>query len=405
MTDAAGGFGSPARTGQQHARFPCFDGLRAMAAFAVLLTHVAYITGFDFRSSIGALTARLDVGVAVFFLISGFLLYRPFVVARLEGGPPPRVAAYFWRRGLRIFPAYWLALTITIFVLHIPADIPDAKDLFLYYGLLHLYSLDTLFGPILASYTLVTEVSFYVFLPIYAFAIGFRPVPAIQHVRRDLLALAGLFVAGVGYRVAVSLADPPGRRDFQLQNILPGWIDVFAVGMALAVLSAWYAHRRSAGPPILSRPWMPAASWGLSALALLLVSTYVGAPTPSEVFSVSEELSIHYLYLAVAFFLLLPAIFGPQDRSPVRAFLRNPVVAWLGLISYGVYLWNEAIIEKYLDWTDRTPFNTYLGSMLLVVVIVTIAVAATSYYALERPVLRLKSRVPDRRRSLTSSRD
>ena len=150
---------------------------------------------------------------------------------------------------------------------------------------------------------------------------------------------------------------------------------------------------------------MPAASRGLSPLALLLVSTHVAAPTPSEVFSVSEELSIHYLYLAVAFFLLLPAIFGPQDRSPVRAFLRNPVVAWLGLISYGVYLWNEAIIEKYLDWTDRTPFNTYLGSMLLVVVIVTIAVATTSYYALERPVLRLKSRVPDRRRSLTSSRD
>ena len=79
MTDAAGGFGSPARTGQQHARFPCFDGLRAMAAFAVLLTHVAYITGFDFRSSIGALTARLDVGVAVFFLISGFLLYLSLI--------------------------------------------------------------------------------------------------------------------------------------------------------------------------------------------------------------------------------------------------------------------------------------------------------------------------------------
>ena len=405
MTDAAGGFGSPARTGQQHARFPCFDGLRAMAAFAVLMTHVAFITGFDFRSSIGALTARLDVGVAVFFLISGFLLYRPFVVARLNGEPPPRVAAYLWRRGLRIFPAYWLALTVTIFVLNIPADVPSGRDLFLYYGLLHLYSLDTLFGPILASYTLVTEVSFYVFLPIYAFAVGVstglrRPARPARPA-----ALAGLFVAGVGYRVVVALADPDGRRDFQLQNILPGWIDVFAVGMALAVLSAWFAHRQWDGPPILSRPWMPAASWAASALALLAVSAYVGAPTPNEVFGVSEELAIHYLYLAVAFFLLLPAVFGPQDRSPVRAFLRNPVVAWLGLISYGVYLWNESIIEKYLDWTDRTPFNTYVGSMLLVVVVVTIVVAATSYYVLERPVLRLKSRVPDRRRPVTAARD
>jgi peptidoglycan/LPS O-acetylase OafA/YrhL len=405
MTDAAGGLGSTARAGQTHARFPCFDGLRAVAAFAVLLTHVAFISGFSFRSSLGALTARLDVGVAVFFLISGFLLYRPFVVARLNGDPPPRPAAYFWRRGLRIFPAYWLALTITIFVLDIPPDVPSGRDLFLYYGLLHLYSLDTLFGPILASYTLVTEVSFYVFLPIYAFAIGFRPGPARQHVRRDLAALTCLFVAGAAYRLIVAFADPPGRRDFQLQNILPGWIDVFAVGMALAVVSAWFAHRQTEAPAPLSKPWMPAASWTLGGLAFVLVSVYVGGPTPNEVFTVPEELAIHYLYLAVAFFLLLPAVFGRQDRSTVRAFLRNPVVAWLGLISYGVYLWNETIIEKYLDWADKTPFNTYLGSLLLVVVVATIAVAAASFYLLERPVLRLKSRVRDRPRSLTTARE
>ena len=91
MTDAAG-LESAARTGRA-TRFPAFDGIRAVAALAVLTTHVAQANGTNTHSRIGAFTARLDVGVAVFFLISGFLLYRPFVVARLAGSPAPRAAS------------------------------------------------------------------------------------------------------------------------------------------------------------------------------------------------------------------------------------------------------------------------------------------------------------------------
>jgi peptidoglycan/LPS O-acetylase OafA/YrhL len=404
MTEAVGGLGSSARTEHEPTRFPCFDGLRAVAALAVLVTHVAFVTGFNFRSSWGMFTARLDAGVAVFFLISGFLLYRPFIAARIAGVPHPRVGAYFWRRLLRIYPAYWLALTVTIFVFKYPPEVPDAKSLFLYYGLFHLYSLGNVVGPILSSYTLVTEIAFYVFLPIYAFAVGSRPASPRQHVRRDLLALAGLFAFGVVYRVVVTLADPRADRDFQLQNILPGWIDVFAVGMVLAVLSAWITHRRAPTPFGFSKPWGPAVSWALALGAFSLVSAIAGQPGPNLVYSIGEELAIHYLYLVVGVFLLLPAIFGAQDRGLIRGFLRHPVVAWLGLISYGLYLWNEALIEKFLEWTDRTAFNTSFGTMLLGVFAITTAIAAASYYVLERPLLRLKGRVPDRRQPASAAR-
>src|SRR4030081_1529929 len=231
--------------GPERVRFPAFDGFRALAAISVLVTHVAYLSGFNTRSPLGALTARMDVGVAVFFMISGFLLYRPFVAARVSGDNGPRPLAYFWRRGLRIFPAYWVALTVTVFVLHVPKNIPPAKDMVLYYGLAHLYSLHNVIGPILSSYTLVTEVSFYVFLLLYAFVLSRVHATPRQHVRIDLLALAVLFVGSVVYRVAVTGGSFPYDRTFQLQNILPGWIDVFAVGMALAVLSAWISHRGS----------------------------------------------------------------------------------------------------------------------------------------------------------------
>jgi peptidoglycan/LPS O-acetylase OafA/YrhL len=397
MTQA--GLESAARPAQQPTRFPCFDGLRAVAAFAVLVTHVAFITGAEFRSDLGMFAARLDVGVAVFFVISGFLLYRPFVAARLAGNLPPRVAAYFWRRALRIFPAYWLALTITVFVLNVPERVPDTKRLFLFYGLFHQYSVGDFVGPILSSYTLVTELAFYVFLPVYAFVVGSRLGPRI---RTELVALATLFGFGIAYRLAVGLADPAPQRDAQLQNIFPGWIDVFAAGMALAVLSAWIEHRRLAPPGGLARPWAPAAAWTLAALAFVAVSLVIGKPVPGADYSMTDEFAIHYLYLAVGVFLLLPAIFGPQGQGLIRRLLRNRAVQWLGLVSYGLYLWNETMIEKYLDWTDSTAFNTSFLPMLIGVTVLTAAISAASYYVLERPVLSLKKRVPARRSAAVS---
>src|SRR3954453_13942377 len=93
-------------------RFPLVDGLRAVAALSVLVTHTAFLSGFNGHGLLGGITARLDVGVALFFVISGFLLYRPFVAARMGGRGGPRAGLYFRRRALRILPAYWLALTV-----------------------------------------------------------------------------------------------------------------------------------------------------------------------------------------------------------------------------------------------------------------------------------------------------
>ena len=76
------------------------DGLRALAVLAVILYH-AGVPGFH-----GGY-----VGVDVFFVISGFLLFRPFVARQLEAKPPLRVRTYLRRRVLRVIPGYWFALT------------------------------------------------------------------------------------------------------------------------------------------------------------------------------------------------------------------------------------------------------------------------------------------------------
>jgi len=114
-------------------RFPLFDSLRAIAALSVLVYHVGLLAQIDFSSGYGRLLADLNVGVTIFFLISGFLLYRPYVAARHGGSPAPRLADYARRRALRILPAYWLALT----VLAITPGLGEVfgPDWFVYYGL------------------------------------------------------------------------------------------------------------------------------------------------------------------------------------------------------------------------------------------------------------------------------
>src|SRR4051812_8429119 len=81
------------------------DGLRALAALSVLAYHSLLAT-----AGLGAASGALHFGVPVFFVLSGLLLYRPFVAARMDGAPPPRLRSYAVRRAARIVPAYWTAL-------------------------------------------------------------------------------------------------------------------------------------------------------------------------------------------------------------------------------------------------------------------------------------------------------
>ena len=92
LDSRADGNGAPSAAGPTapaapDGHFPCFDGLRALAALSIVLTHVAFASGANSPNILGVFFARMDGGVAVFFVLSGFLLYRPFVAR-----PPPRPA-------------------------------------------------------------------------------------------------------------------------------------------------------------------------------------------------------------------------------------------------------------------------------------------------------------------------
>lgn len=108
MSVEAGAGGAPP-TGNP--RFPLIDALRAIAVLLVIVQHAT----LEAKLPVNRLTEILlrgDAGVAVFFVISGFVLYRPFVSAATRRSPRIRTRPYAVRRLLRIVPAYWVALTV-----------------------------------------------------------------------------------------------------------------------------------------------------------------------------------------------------------------------------------------------------------------------------------------------------
>src|SRR5688500_10442780 len=214
-------------------RFPLMDSMRAIAALCVVVTHASGLTAFNAENPLGAVTARLNVGVTVFFLISGFLLYRPFVRAAHHGLQPPRIGRFFRRRALRIVPAYWLALT-TLAIWPGLAGV-FTGDWWAYYGFAQIYSDQYILGRIGPAWSLCIEVTFYLVLPFYAAAMArvYAARGRARAVEIELLALAALAGASVLARTIVHRADD----QVTFPSTLPGTFTWFALGMGLAVAS------------------------------------------------------------------------------------------------------------------------------------------------------------------------
>lgn len=386
--DSAGGGGGPLAP-LPRVHYPCFDGLRAIAAFSVIVVHVSAASGFNLRNRLGAFTARTDIGVAVFFLISGFLLYRPFADAAFAQRPMPDTRRYVWRRFLRIYPAYWVCLTLVLlFFPH--ARIGDGAGYVLHYTLLHIYRPQDVLGPIQQSWTLATEVSFYLFLPLYAWVLRRLGGAGRRQLHAELAGVAVLYAVAVGFRVGLLATRAPNNGTFNTWLIAR--LDLFALGMLLAVASAWSYRHRVELAAWLGRWWGPPLAWGAAAFCYWVLSTRIGITRLTTEFTGFQQTALNALWGAFAFLMLLPAVFGPQDRNAVRWFLRHRIMAWLGIVSYAIYLWHHAWLDWYVERRNLPPFHGELPTMFAVVVLLTVPTAAASWYLVEKPALRLKGR-------------
>lgn len=363
-------------------RYPALDGVRGLAAVGILLFHAVgvYARGSAPDAWVRPWVARLDVAVPVFFLLSGFLLYRPFVRARREGARAS-VGAYAWRRALRILPAYWVALTLAAIVLDLPG-VFTASGVVHYYGLTQAYDADTVGGGLSQAWTLCVEIAFYAFLPLWALALRrLAPGPSL---RAEAWGLAALVVFSVAWKawVLAAIAPPYVGATYPWLIAMPDYLDMFAIGMALAVASVLW-HERGGAPAWAGNPlwWLAAA--GLYVLAAVGVGLDHVDPRG---FTHGEFVVRHVLYAAIAATILLPIVAGAGRALSTRAFVA------LGLVSYGVYLYHLPLLGLLGRW-DLAKLEDHVHPYVLwtgVALAGTLLLAAASWKLVEAPALRLR---------------
>ena len=382
-------------------RFPLFDSLRAVAALSVVAFHACYFAGDGIfgATTFRQLAARLDVGVTIFFLISGFLLYRPFVRARLRGEPGPRVAAYAWRRALRIAPAYWVALTVVALWLGL-SEVFTASGIPRFYGFAQIYDAGTALQGIGQAWTLCVEVSFYAFLPLWALVM--RRLPATAP-RRALMfevgGLAALFLFSTVYKVwALKQVAPTDLDAAPYLMPLPNFLDQFALGMGLAVLSVWYDERERLPRPLAVLQRRPEIAWLVALVAFWAAATRIGyTGEPLQIYSRTTFLWRHELYSVVALGAILPALLATPGRGVAGRFLGSRVMAYLGLVSYAIYLYHFAVVDQLHSWLGDDLPESIAGRLVFYLPVTALGaavIASLSYYAVERPALSLKRLVP-----------
>ncbi len=372
-------------------QFPCFDGIRAIAALMVIVYHSVFFASW-FRTPGGTVFWVLDAGVWIFFVTSGFLLYRPFADAHLNGRPRGGTATYALRRVTRIYPAYWAVLAFFTFV--VPRVQIVGTDGFLVNVTLtktYVHEANPFLIGLPPAWSLVVEVSFYAFLPIYAALIGAVATRG-RALLVELAGLAGLAVVGLAAIGAIAAGV-----DAPWMTILPQHILAFALGMLLAVVStqSWSASTQATLERWGSASWM---WWSLAAVSLVAVPL-VFRVEPFEAMSTTQGIARDVLRTFVGFFVVIPAVLGVQDRGPIRRGLRTRPLVFLGSISYGMYLWHWFLLRIVLeDWLDWPLQKGNWVTLLLLTLPLIVASAATSWYVLERPILRSVRRIGRGRR-------
>lgn len=409
----------PAVAGHQ----PALDGVRAVAALSVLVFHIASNAGAIRLSGAGWLFNGGQVGVALFFVLSGLLLYRPWARAVLEGRPAPRTGRYLRKRLVRILPAY--AALVACFMVTAGRD--HLADVWTWVKLLTLTFVydphrwwDTPLGPreIGQVWSLAVEVGWYLLLPATAAVLSWYALraPAAEHdvdvdVRavRLLRALGCYALISPAYTV---LASVP-RHHPQLSILLPRYVAWFAAGMALAVVADWARADRRPTAPVARFCRTVAASWGQCWLAAASLFVLAASPLAGPIDLTAAEnawtAQFHVLVFgSCAVFFVAPLALAPRgDRltgvpSPV-GLMGGRVMRFLGKISYSVFLWQLIIILGWYDVTGRLFKGELLVELPVLTVLVVLA-GTLGHYLIEAPFLRFARPSPSSSPSASASR-
>jgi peptidoglycan/LPS O-acetylase OafA/YrhL len=352
-------------------RLARIEALRAMAALAVCTAHpwgLAHSNGPGASETFfGRLIYGGGFGVYLFFGLSGYLLFWPFVRHYWGGGARIDTKRYALNRFVRIMPLYW---TVVIVLLLLQENGGTGEQWWRFMLLWENFSHGSIHTVDGVLWSLVVEVHFYILLPFLAagiawFAKGSRASAAVV--------LLGLGAASL--LLWIDKVTLPAKIDPVWWHNIPATFFFFVPGMLLGLVRLEVEERRP--------DWLKGRAGSSGVWLALAIATWI---------------AVYYWWfdwvplITVASFLAIGACVLPLRDSALRRALEwRPLVA-VGVVSYSLYVWHTRIQVNLYEW-DAFPHTAL--AIMAVGIPLAIAGAFISYWVVEAPFLRLRRRWSD----------
>jgi peptidoglycan/LPS O-acetylase OafA/YrhL len=332
-------------------RIPSLDGLRAVSILLVLYGHAVGTAGFPVTKRSFGLA---EAGVRIFFIISGFLITL-LLLKELDSTGRISLKGFYRRRILRIFPAFYAYWTV-ILVLVLAGSLAIPPRDFVYaatYTINYVIERPWHLGHL---WSLAVEEQFYALWPLTIFLLG----------RRRAFWAAGTVVLMVPFIRLAQFRFWPSHR-LGITEEFHTIADCIATGCVLAGLQGWLwsydRYRRFIG------------SWQFWLAPLAAMVAVVAGLHPR----VKWLVGIPIFNISVA--LCIDRWTRLSDADPIAKALNWRPLAFLGVLSYSLYLWQQPFMDRsgHHPW-NRFPLNVALAFLL----------ALVSYYLIEKPFLSLR---------------
>jgi peptidoglycan/LPS O-acetylase OafA/YrhL len=350
------------------ARVPQLDGLRAIAVGLVILFH--YGVPFEGNPLLGPIISNGWVGVDLFFVMSGFLI-GGIVIANREAAN--FYSVFYLRRFLRIFPLYYLLLSVVAIAVAL-GWMPPSHAPFLLYAV-YLQNIVTAFTHdyglpwLQVTWSLAIEEHFYLLLPIL---VGLLRPKLLFHVL-----LFGIFAAIIsrilGYVIPVSYP-----RDFARFFTLCRVDDLFyGVLLAVAVRSERAATIIQGHRPAF---YLGAVLFGLG----FLVASHFDSRVHNEILICTIGLSLlGPLFSCVVILAVM------HESSLISRMMKGQILGWIGKRAYAIYLFHIPVIESVKATFRHFGFHHSGGLLVMPALILTLGLATASWLLIEAPLINL----------------
>ena len=344
--------------------YPKLDSLRAIAVILVIISH-----WFSSQHFINRYTSNGTIGVTLFFVLSGFLITGILInykvqLAKKKRGFINALKVFYWRRTLRIFPIYYLLLSIVI--LFKLAAIHDAFWWhFVYASNFYFWIQGSFQGPFSHFWSLAIEEQFYLIWPLLILIVPIR--------RYMILFLTAILTAFLFRLMSITESNEMSRF------LLLGSIDSFAIGALFALV-----HK---GILTIPNKWKEVRMQSQLGIGFFIVSQSLMYLPLSR----NWYLAVYLCLLSCSFGWMILAACRKNEATTNPNLLNNRILIYLGKISYGLYLYHNFIPCFYglnLSWIPA-EFSLYVVQFIRFSVL--LFVASVSWYFIEKPMLKLKN--------------